>query len=144
VLVLELTSNLYLGVPAPWSLRGLSISLRPFVRGTRRLLLHGKLRSAGGIKVTGRFSVSLSGRAFVASQEVPRKRYCDRYAILFVSASIMWTRDIFVESTNTTNKLSCREFASHHPFLYVSAFNTCNLCVFIFLVQYIVRISYRL
>jgi hypothetical protein len=52
-----------LGVPALWSLCGLSASLRlsslawsgddDFVRGTRRSLLCRKLRNEGGIKVTG-------------------------------------------------------------------------------------------
>jgi hypothetical protein len=62
VMVFERISSLYLGVLAPWSLRTLSASLRPsglvwssddgFVRGTRRPLLRGKLRSEGDIKVT--------------------------------------------------------------------------------------------
>jgi hypothetical protein len=63
VLVLEGALSLYLSVPAPWSHLGSSASLRPsglvwsgndgFVQVTRRPLLHGKLRSEGGIKVTG-------------------------------------------------------------------------------------------
>jgi hypothetical protein len=55
-----------LGVPAPYSLGDLPVSLRPFglVRsgddgfmwGTRRPLLRGKLRSEGGVKMTGKTS----------------------------------------------------------------------------------------
>jgi hypothetical protein len=54
--------------------------------GTRRLLLFGKLRSEGGIKMTERLGVNLSGRAFMASQEELRKRLGDQKVILFVSA----------------------------------------------------------
>jgi hypothetical protein len=77
-----------LGVPAPWSLGDLPASLRPsgmvwsgddnFVRGTRRSLLSGKLRNEGGIKVTGKLCMSLSGLAFVACQVLSRKRLSDR------------------------------------------------------------------
>jgi hypothetical protein len=66
-----------LGVPAPWSLGDSPASLRPsiliwssddgIVQGMRRPLIRGKLRSEGGIKVTGELGVSLSGLAFVAS-----------------------------------------------------------------------------
>jgi hypothetical protein len=38
--------------------------------GYEETLIRGKLRSEGGIMVTHRFGVSLSGRAFMASQEV--------------------------------------------------------------------------
>jgi hypothetical protein len=40
--------------------------------------------------------VSLSGLAFVASREVPRKRLGDCKAIFFMSVSTTWTRDDFV------------------------------------------------
>jgi hypothetical protein len=58
--------------------------------GDEEILLRGKLRCEGGIKVTGRLGMSLSGRVFVASQKVPQKRLGDREAILFVSASTTW------------------------------------------------------
>jgi hypothetical protein len=66
-------------VPIPLSLGGSPASHRPsglvcssddsFVRGTRRPLLRGKLRSEGGIKMFGKVGVRLSGLAFVASHE---------------------------------------------------------------------------
>jgi hypothetical protein len=63
------------------------------MRGTRRPILHEKLRSEGGIKVTGGLGVILSGRAFVATQGVSRKKFGDQEATLFVSTSITWTKD---------------------------------------------------
>ena len=94
------------GVPTPWILGDSLACLQPsglvysgddgFVRGTRRPLLRGKLRSEGGIKVTGRLGVRLSGRAFVQVNGVPRKRLGDRKAILLVSASATWARCSFV------------------------------------------------
>jgi hypothetical protein len=100
-----------LGVSDPWSLHGSSASLRPsglvwsgddgFVRRTRRPLLRGKLHSEGVIKVTGGLSMSLSSRAFVASQGKSWKRLGDQKIILFVSASTTWTRGGLV-STDTT------------------------------------------
>jgi hypothetical protein len=51
--------------------------------------------------MTERFGVSLSGQAFVASQEEFRKKFGDQEAILFVSASTTWTRGGLV-STDTT------------------------------------------
>jgi hypothetical protein len=57
------------------------------MRGTRRPLLRGKLRSEGGIKLTGELGVSFSGLSFVASQGVSQKRFGDQETILLVSAS---------------------------------------------------------
>jgi hypothetical protein len=68
--------------------------------GGGRPLLSGKLRE-DGIKVAGILGVSLSGRAFMASQEESRKRLGDREAIFFVSASTIWTKGDLV-STDTT------------------------------------------
>jgi hypothetical protein len=51
--------------------------------------------------VAGILGVSLSGRAFMASQEESRKRLGDREAIFFVSASTIWTKGDLV-STDTT------------------------------------------
>jgi hypothetical protein len=65
--------------------------------------------------ITCHLGVSLSGLAFVASQEMPRKRLGDWEAILFVSASTTWTRGGFVP-TNTTGQITRQEFASSHPF----------------------------
>jgi hypothetical protein len=62
------------------------------MRGMRRPLLHGKLHSEGGVKMTGGLGMSLSGRVFVASQEESWKKLGDLEAILFVSASTTWTR----------------------------------------------------
>jgi hypothetical protein len=69
--------------------------------GIRRLLLRGKLRSEGNIKMTERPGVNLSGRAFMASQEELRKRLGDQKVIIFASVSTTWTKNGLVPTDTT-------------------------------------------
>lgn len=73
--LLNYTCNI--GVRALWSLGNSPVSLQPsglvwrsddnFMQGARRPLLCVKLHSEDGIKVTGKFSVSLRGLPFMES-----------------------------------------------------------------------------
>jgi hypothetical protein len=78
----------------------------------------------------------------VASYGKSRKRFGYRNAMLFVSVSTTWTRSNLVP-TDTTDKLSCQEFASLHPPTYISAF-ILQLVRLYFLSVVFTRISYRL
>ena len=80
--VLELSSSLYLGVPAPWSCGGSSASLQPFglvwsgVDGFVRSMWRAptfmeKLLSGKHHQGDRKLSASLGGLAIVASQGVP-------------------------------------------------------------------------
>jgi hypothetical protein len=59
--------------------------------------------------------VSLSGRAFMVSQEESRKRLGDQKAILFMSASTTWTRGGLMPTDTTGINPHVKSLLLHIP-----------------------------